>query len=84
MSSPFSSSEVSDDDDDDDDDDEEDDDDVDDFRFSLFLDCLSSSWSPSSSSLWSSSDSRGRLLREDLLDDRERADVGLEDSATGF
>lgn len=82
-STSFSLSEESGDEDDDDDEDEDDDDDEDDFLFSLFLDCLSSS-SFSFSCLCSSSDSAGRLLREDLLEDRDRAEVGLEDSATGL
>lgn len=82
-STSFSLSEESGDEDDDDDEDEDDDDDEDDFLFSLFLDCLSSS-SFSFSCLCSSSVSGGRLLREDLLEDRDRAEVGLEDSATGL
>ena len=79
-SSSFSPAEESDGDDDDEDDD---DDDEEDFLFSLFLDCLSSSSFSPSSSLCSSSDSGGRLLREDLLEDRDRAVLGLEDCATG-
>ena len=68
----------------DDDDDDEDDEDDDDLSFSLCLDCLSSS-SPLSgfSSSCSPSDPSCRLLLDDRLEDRGRAEVGLEDSAIG-
>lgn len=68
---------------DDDDDDEEEDEDDDDFSFSLCLDCLSSSPLSGFSSSCSPSDPIGRLLLDDLLEDRGRAEVGLEDSAIG-
>lgn len=66
-----------------DDDDEEDDDDDDDLSFSLCLDCLSLSPLSGFSSSCSPSDPSGRLLLDDLLEDRGRAEVGLEDSAIG-
>lgn len=68
----------------DDDDDEEEDDEDDDLSFSLWLDCLSLS-SPLSafSSSCSPSEPNGRLLLDDRLEDRGRAEVGLEDSAIG-
>ena len=77
---PFSSSESDDEDDNDDDDDDDDDEDV---RFASLFDSLSSPSFSCSCSLLSLSDSAVKLLREERLDDRDRADVGLEDFATG-
>lgn len=69
---------------DDDDDDEGDDDDEEeeDLALSLCLDCLSSSPLSGFSSSCSPSEG-GRLLLDDLLEDRGRPEVGLDDSATG-
>lgn len=70
-------------DEDDDDEVDDDDDEEEDLALSLCLDCLSSSPLSGFSSSCLPSDPGGRLLLDDLLEDRGRAEVGLDDSATG-